>query len=336
MNNKQPLPKKPLLIIIILSVLVLIGTASSIFLLYQYHTADSPASGNTSEMLNQIQEDVRHQAKEDFLLDMKRQLSNGTGILKLLREYYPDQIVYADSNRYIFADINRSLKMNRFDNGTFQKADSGEITYHEEGKMISHKGIDVSRYQGDIDFSKVRGAGAEYAMLRCGYRSYGSGLITEDAMFQTNIQNALSNQLDVGVYFFTQAISVQEAEEEADFVLSLIEPHKVTYPVVLDVEEIHNDTYRQQDLTTEELTNIVITFCERIKKAGYTPMIYGNLKCFAGMLDMSRLENYEKWFAFYDDAPYFPYEISMWQYTDSGSIDGISGNVDYNISFKKW
>lgn len=319
--------------IVILSIFTLAGIACSIFFFYKYHTTNTnPLPGQ----LEQIQSDARQQAQSDLFSDMQERLTQGTGITTLLREYFPDKIVYTDDNHYVFADIDHTLKKNIFNKEGFQISDTGEITYSEKGHIISHKGIDVSRYQGNIDFSKVKSAGVEYVMIRCGYRSYGSGLLTEDTSFKANIENALSNNLDVGVYFFTQAISVSEAIEEADFVLSLIRPYSVTYPVVLDVEEIYNDTYRQQELSKEQLTDIIIAFCDHIKKAGYTPMIYGNLKCFAGMVDLKRLENYEKWFAYYSDELYFPYEISMWQYTDSGSIDGISGNVDFNISFKKW
>lgn len=319
--------------IVILSVFTIAGIVCSILFFYKYHTADTNPSAVPIE---QIQSEARKQAEQDLFSDMQYRLTQGTGITTLLREYYPEQIVYTDENRYVFADIDDSLKKNHFNKEGFQVSDTGEITYSENGHIISHKGIDVSRYQGNIDFSKVHNTGVEYAMIRCGYRSYGSGLLTEDTFFKTNIENALANNLDTGVYFFTQAISVQEAIEEADFVLSLIRPYSITYPVVLDVEEIYNDTYRQQELSREQLTDVIIAFCDHIKKAGYTPMIYGNLKCFAGMVNLKRLENYEKWFAYYSDELYFPYEISMWQYTDSGSIDGISGNVDFNISFKTW
>lgn len=110
-----------------------------------------------------------------------------------------------------------------------------------------------------------------------------------------------------------------------------------TYPVVIDFEEISGDSYRQENLTTEELTDIIIAFCDKIEKAGYKPMIYSNLKGFVGRLDLTRLEKYEKWFAYYSDTPYFPYEFSIWQYTESAKLDGVSGNtIDLNISFKDY
>ena len=112
--------------------------------------------------------------------------------------------------------------------------------------------------------------------------------------------------------------------------------YDVPYPVVFDVEMIVGEKGRANELTMQERTDITIAFCETIREAGYTPMIYGNVKCFTKMLDMTRLENYDKWYAFYDDYMYFPYEVSAWQYTEKGSVNGIEGKVDMNISYKQW
>lgn len=323
--------------IVILSVLAAASLITNILLVYRHRSSavSTAAHSYTSEQFSEAVDSAKNAARDELLSDMQTRLSGGTGINTLLREYFPDKIVYTDNNRYVFADIHSELKQNKL-KGTYTAADSGEITYTENGQILSHKGIDISRYQGNVDFSKVYDDGVEYVMMRCGYRSYGSGVLMEDTSFRNNVTNALQNNLSVGVYFFTQAISVEEAIEEADFVLNLIRPYNITYPIALDVEEIAGDTYRQQDLTPTELTDIIIAFCERIRASGYTPMIYGNLKCFAGMVDITRLEAYEKWFAYYSDEPYLPYEFSMWQYTSSGTVAGVSGNVDMNISFKTW
>ena len=143
--------------------------------------------------------------------------------------------------------------------------------------------------------------------------------------------------MDVGVYFFTQAVSDAEALEEAQFVIENLAPYAVNFPVVLDVEAVGGKEGRTNNLTVAERTQYAVTFCEAIKEAGYTPMIYGNLKTFMLMLDMERLEDYEKWFAGYDPTKiYFPYDFSIWQYTDTGRVDGINGDVDLNITFGKW
>ena len=112
--------------------------------------------------------------------------------------------------------------------------------------------------------------------------------------------------------------------------------YDVTYPIVLDVEEVTTKNPRTENLTKQERTEACIAFCERIKEAGYTPMIYGNLKTFLLMLDMEQVEEYEKWFAFYQTPLYFPYEFSVWQYTSTGSVNGIKGDVDMNVSMKDW
>lgn len=284
----------------------------------------------TEEELNRMREDE----KDALLTDIRTRINSGSSMLSILKDYYPDKIVYADNGQYILADINNSLKKNDYKDSGFVKNSDNEITYQVNNSVVSHKGIDVSRYQGNIDFSKVKSSGVEYAFIRCGYRTYGNGIVTEDSSFSTYVSDALKNNIDVGVYFFSQAVTKAEAEEEADFVLNQIKPYNISYPVVIDVEDVIGDTYRTQNLTSTELTDIIIAFCEKIKNAGYTPMIYANLKYFIGRVDMTRLESYEKWFAYYGDTPYFPYDFSVWQYTSTGKVDGISGDVDMNISFK--
>lgn len=285
---------------------------------------------------NDIKQTLEEDGEQIILDEFKDKLSSGQTVLSLLKEYYPDNIIYVDNGRYIFAEKISTLAQNTLNKNNFDKNDNGEITYSENGKVVSHKGIDVSQFQGSIDFSKVKAAGVEYAIIRCGYRGYGSGTINEDPLFTEHIEGALQNDIAVGVYFFTQAITKEEAVEEADYVINKIKPYNVTYPIVIDVEEILGDTYRQQNLTKDELTDIIVAFCERVKEKGYTPMIYGNLKCLIGSVDLTRLEDYDKWFAYYADNLYYPYELSMWQYSDQGSIDGVNGNVDLNISFKTW
>ena len=140
----------------------------------------------------------------------------------------------------------------------------------------------------------------------------------------------------MGIYFYTQALTEEEAVEEAEFVLELIEDYEITYPVVLDLEEVADDSARTSEMTKEEYTKAAIAFCETIRKAGYTPMIYGNLKTFMIMLDMEQIEAYDKWFAYYDTTVYFPYDFTIWQYSSNGSVKGIGGNVDMNVCMKDY
>ena len=167
-----------------------------------------------------------------------------------------------------------------------------------------------------------------------GYRGYGSeGKLVTDETFEKNIENATDNDIDVGVYFFSQAVNEEEAIEEANYVLEAIKDYDVTYPVVIDIEEVTDKNARTADMTQQQWTDNCIAFCETIKAAGYTPMIYGNLKTFFIMLDMEQITMYDKWFAQYDTELYFPYEYKIWQYSDSGKINGISTDVDLNVSF---
>ena len=222
----------------------------------------------------------------------------------MLRTFFPDEVVLADAGQYYFFPILEDLAKNTYNPESFMADGDGVVHYYEEGERISRKGIDVSRYQDKIDWEKVADDEVDYAFVRLGIRGYTEGEILEDETFQTNIEGALKNDIDVGVYFFTQAMSEEEAEEEAEFVIESIAPYKVTYPVVIDVEAVTSANARSNDLSKEDRTKYCIAFCEKVKEAGYTPMIYGNLKTFMLLLDIEQLEEYDKWFAYYDAVSY--------------------------------
>lgn len=194
------------------------------------------------------------------------------------------------------------------------------------------KGIDVSYYQGDIDWEAVRADGVEFAILRLGYRGYGEGTLNLDVEFLDNIKGAAEAGVDVGIYFFSQAITVAEAVEEADFVLRYIRDYDITYPVCFDWEPIFNDAARTDGLDRRTLTDCAVAFCERIEAAGYAPMVYFTKWLGYTQYDLSRLADYELWFAEYTDAPGFYYDFDMWQCSSKGSVAGIEGNVDMNWS----
>ncbi len=283
-------------------------------------------------------EDAVNRNNEDFLSNIRSKMENGDSTVSMLRELYPENIVLYDKGKYVFKDIDDSLKKNGLSVENIRAdEESGEITYVNGEEVVSHKGIDVSKFQEEIDWNKVKNAGVEYAFIRLGIRGYTTGEIVLDETFEYNVEHALEENVDVGVYFFSQAVTEEEALEEADFVIETLEPYPINYPVVIDIEDVDSENARTNDLTAEERTRLVITFCNRIKEAGYTPMIYGNLKTFMLMLNIEQLEDYEKWFAFYSTEEfYYPYDFSVWQYSDSGRIDGIGKKVDLNISFKEW
>lgn len=256
--------------------------------------------------------------------------------LKMLREFFPENLIYYDEEQYVFAPVLDEVKKHDLLPENFVENDKGEMQYVENGVVTSHKGIDVSKYQGDIDWKAVKEDGVEYAFVRLGLRGYESGKLVLDEYFDKNMRGANEADVAAGVYFFTQAVTVEEAKEEAAYVLENIAEYDVTCPIVFDVEMIVGANGRANNLTKEERTDIAIAFCEVIRQAGYTPMIYGNVKCFTKMLDLARLEDYEKWYAFYDNYMYIPYEVSCWQYTEKGTVKGIKNKVDLNISYKTW
>ncbi len=286
------------------------------------------------ETVNQTKEQTSQEVSSEFLGKMREMMEAGDGATEMLRYFFTEEIVVADAGRYYFFPIQENLKKHTYDPQGFQLDGDQILHYYENGERVSHKGIDVSKYQDSINWKKVADDEVEYAFIRLGIRGYTEGEILVDDTFQENIEGALDNDIDVGVYFFTQATSEAEAEEEAAFVIDSIERYDVTYPVVLDIEAVTNTNARASDLTKEERTKYCITFCEKIKEAGYTPMIYGNLKTFMLMLDLEQLEEYDKWLAYYDEEMYFPYAFKIWQYTNRGNVSGIAGDVDLNISFE--
>ncbi len=212
--------------------------------------------------------------------------------------------------------------------------DSSGITYSDTTQYTLRKGIDVSYHQGTIDWEKVKAAGYDFAIIRIGYRGYGtSGVLKLDTAFSQNIEGAQNAGLDVGVYFFAQAINEQEAIEEAHFVLDALQGYELQLPVVYDPELIRDDEARTDNVSGEQFTKNTITFCNIIKEAGFEPMIYSNMFWEAFLFDMTQLQDYPIWYADYETIPQTPYDFTMWQYSEKGVVDGIEGNVDLNIWF---
>lgn len=211
------------------------------------------------------------------------------------------------------------------------KAD--KMAYYEDGKKTSYIGVDISKYNGDVDFAALKDAGMDYAMLRLGARGYGSGQIVLDEKFTDNITKAQNVGMDIGIYFFSQAITVDEAVEEANFVIQNLANYKVTYPVAFDMEYVLNDTARIETLSREEKTTIAKAFLDTVKNAGYKPMLYGTKEWLIKQVDLTKLTGYDIWLSQQEDIPDYPYQFQMWQYTLEGSVLGVDTEVDLNISF---
>lgn len=290
-----------------------------------------------AQAVSDAQEQASQETRERVLADLEESLINGPSTVQALRPFYPNDIVVVSNNVFHFVPINDNLKKHSLAQENIQVLENGEMQYVQDGQVVSHKGIDVSKYQGSIDWEKVAADGVEFAIIRLGYRGYGKeGTLVEDETFKTNIAGANAAGIKVGVYFFAQAITEEEALEEARFVLDLIAPYKVDFPVVYDVEKTKEKSGRMNQLTQEERTRMAITFLNAIREAGYTPMLYGNMEMLSVLIDVDQLEEYEKWYAYYGSQLYFPYEYSMWQYSEEGVVDGIKEKVDLNISFKMW
>ena len=215
------------------------------------------------------------------------------------------------------------------------RIDEGFMAYfNEEGEKISHLGVDVSYHQQSIDFEQLKTTPVEFMMVRCGYRGYTEGGLIQDEKFEEYAQACNDNDIPLGVYFFTQAVTEEEALAEADYVINLISKYKISYPVALDTEYVQDKEARtnKAELSREELSRICIAFCERIKEAGYYPIIYASENWMRRSLDLTMLTDYDFWAPQYLEENDFLYDFTIWQYTEHGSIAGISEDVDLNIS----
>ncbi len=215
------------------------------------------------------------------------------------------------------------------------KHDGYKLTY-EDDSYSSRLGVDVSRHQGKINWQKVKSEGIDFAFIRLGYRGYGeAGNINLDQRFYENIKGAQDVGIDVGVYFFSQAINEEEALEEAKFVISTLEGYTLQLPVVYDPESILDDVARTDEVTGEQFTKNTIVFCDSIRENGYEPMIYSNMLWEAFEFDLSQLTDIPIWYADYEELPQTPYHFVFWQYTNEGRVSGIDGNMDLDIQIIK-
>ena len=212
----------------------------------------------------------------------------------------------------------------------------GGIKYYNTGTAAAAVGIDVSEHQGTIDWKKVADQGVQYAMVRVGYRGYSDGGIYADKRYQENIEGALAAGLRVGVYFFSQAITAQEALEEAVFTLEAIQGYDISYPVAFDWENISGSWARTDGITTHNLCAAANTFCALFEQCGYHTIVYFNTYIGLKLYDLSQIMRYDFWYAGYTAVPNFYYDFDMWQYWDSGRLDGIDEKVDMNLCFKQY
>ena len=198
--------------------------------------------------------------------------------------------------------------------------------------LPSSPGVDVSAHQGDIDWKAVKKSGIDFAMIRLGYRGYGSGKLVEDEYAKQNLREAKEAGLKIGAYFFSQALSIKEADEEIQYILDILAETEaeLDMPIILDWE-IPDPNARTKNMDARTLTDIQLHFCGQMKKMGFQPMVYFNWHQSENLYYLSELEEYPFRLALYQDRMTYPWRVEMWQWTDKGKVPGISGNVDINV-----
>lgn len=239
-------------------------------------------------------------------------------------------LVHAESEVDVEADDTASQDAKLYDSDETQYTNLLNPTDLEDAVSL---GIDVSKWNGEIDWNAVREDGVEFAIIRCGYRGASSGWLIEDPYFWQNLKGAKEAGLKVGLYFFTQAVNAKEAVEEASTVISLLGEETIDYPVYIDVEGV-GGTGRADGLDIDTRTDVCRAFCKTIENAGLEAGVYSSRYWYYNNINVAELEDYHIWLAEYRDTPLYRGNYEMWQYTSDGSVNGIEGRVDLDIRYQ--
>ena len=234
-----------------------------------------------------------------------------------------------------YYEILSSVKKNDYDFEANLTREEGRLSY-KDGKREAVLGVDLSKYNGNVDFKKLKDAGIQFAMLRLGSRGYGSGTITLDDKFVEYAQNAAVSGIMTGAYFYSSAINETEAVEEANYIVGAVSGFNVKYPIAIDIERVSGDSSRTEKLTNEERTKIVKTFCDTVRGYGYNPIIYSTRDMLISGLNLEELDEYDVWLADEKIPTDYPYRFSIWQYSQRGNIEGVDGDVDLDLCFVKY
>lgn len=247
--------------------------------------------------------------------------------MRLVEDIYGGELIVPDFN----------IPENQYEHKDFTTGEDGFIRYPD-----AVVGIDVSEFQGEIDWYAVKAAGVDFAIIRLGYRGMTQGFLEEDSRFRKNLADAGNAGLARGVYFFSQAVTEEEATAEAEFVLETLAGEELTYPVVFDWEDpvpsesLPEDTLRAYNCPGATVTKCASAFCERIKKGGYRPCVYFNKHQAYNFYDLEALKDYDFWYAEYNPLPAVCYNFRTWQYSESGTVPGIETTVDLDICFEPY
>ena len=280
---------------------------------------DKPEDGDNSSSTEEHDEDDKPIEPEDDTLPPEA--TDGRHTLVVNRDGKEEWVLitpYLPKNDYDYTNL---------------VSQSGRMAYYNDGKVTSYLGICVDKYDDYIDFNALRDDGIDFVMLRVGVRGYGTGVITLDEYYADNLSRATQAGLDIGLYFSSQAITKEEAAEEAVALVSAIADYNITYPLVLDVGFVLNDTSRIESLSKTEKTDIIRTFADAIKASGYTPAIHADKEFLIKEIDLSKFSDVDIWLKNYGDLPDYPYAFTMWEYTNSAHVGGVNGSSDLTISF---
>lgn len=334
---KKSVTIKPLLFsILAVSSLTLIAAAVGLFVLYsRINTAESELE-RQGEYIKNIEAE-KSALEADYveamnIIDAPAE-PESTGI----EAEEGKLLIYESTIGYAWVPILADVEQHNYRKSGFNVDERSRMSYTDEnGQESSYFGIDVSSYQGSIDWQLVREDGVEFAFIRAGFRGYGEeGRLCADENFNANYDGAHSAGIDTGVYFFSQAVSPEEAVEEAEFLLDILDGRPLEYPIVFDWETVFvadgEEPPRTEDVMPQTLTLSAIAFCETIEDAGYKSMIYTNKKQAVLKYDLRQLKKYPIWFAYYDTELNYCYKFDVWQY-GTAFVDGIDGEVDVNIA----
>ncbi len=324
----------------VVSVLTLCAVTAGIIIGNNYiKSVESELEIKSQELAELEKENIR--LEEDYFSVMNEVVPEDSGdFAEELTEAENGKIIFYDASvGYSWTPVLEGIKLNEYKKENFSIDDRGRISYSDGEDNSSYFGIDVSSYQGEIDWQLVKEDDVEFAFLRIGYRGYGEeGKLCPDESFIDNYTAAHDAGIDLGVYFFSQAVSVDEAVQEANYVLELLEGRNLEYPIVFDWETVQTgdpeDIPRTEDVMPKTLTLSAIAFCETIHDAGYDAMIYTNKKLATIKYDLRLLQEYPVWLAYYDTNLDYRYDFDIWQY-GTGQVDGIEGEVDVNIAMIK-
>lgn len=284
---------------------------------------------NKKEVTPEVTEAVEEESEEELTPEEEQALIDD----KMNDGKHTKLILRDGSTEWI--SLSNRLALNKYD-WTNLVANDNQYKYYSNGKLVSFLGVDIDRTQGEVDFARLKSEGIDFCMLRVGIRGYKTGVIQLDEDFRDNLIKATEAGLDVGVYFSSQAITEIEGVEEAQAVIDAIGDVKILYPVAIAMEQVDNDTARSEILKVGDRTKVVLAFLNKIKSAGFKPMIYGDKTWLLKDIELASFATSTVWLNDNSETPDYPYVFDMWQYADGVAIPGVNGTVNMNICFKDY